>query len=372
MLSVTEIRSLSELDSLADDWSRLWVESAEPTVAQTLDWYRAYCRTSPSFIEPRIIVAKAAGDVLGILPLVLKRGSFRDGSPRILGLPDEPGLGLCGVVGKNRSATLGSAMTYLRHRRADWDVIEITERTLDGLSGNRVHTAMRFAGWRPATQAVGSLGRFEIVARWPDFLAETDATTRLSLYRSQHNVGHDNRYEFVRHRSGPTCPGSADDIETLLEEAFHISGGPRVSQTRRDFLKEITQSLSADGRADICLLYRDSLPVASMINAVVGDRVVSIYGAVTDHDRTTVASKLVQELLVDGGRRGDRDVTWSESDDHPLDGWALERLPLSQRVCFAKYSTKAQFLRIGRAASQLWHRNETPTRPAPELRVVGT
>ena len=91
MVEVVEINDVEELSQYRLLWNSLFAATPNATFFLTLDWLEAYWRHFGHDQKLRVLIAYAAGEPLGILPLCVRREKFRLSTVRVLTYPLETG-----------------------------------------------------------------------------------------------------------------------------------------------------------------------------------------------------------------------------------------------------------------------------------------
>ncbi len=162
------ISTLSELDALSEDWAQLGRQFPTPLLQHA--WFMACARTLHRETDLRVVVARSAGRVVGIAPLVLHRtppatwlalmGTSTLGEPSGLLYADQPSLDLLvdALLSMRQPLLLeklvfGSAIDRaLQHRRTKREFV-IVRRT-----GRSCHLVFK-DGWHAFQASMGTKSR---------------------------------------------------------------------------------------------------------------------------------------------------------------------------------------------------------------------
>ncbi len=125
MTRVVEINDLESLAGYRLLWNMLLQQTPVASFFQSLDWLEAYWRHFGHDQRLRVLVVHAAGDPVGILPLVVRREPMRLGSVRVLTYPLHDWGSFYGPIGPNPTATLIAGLGHVRRTRADWDLLDL-------------------------------------------------------------------------------------------------------------------------------------------------------------------------------------------------------------------------------------------------------
>ena len=120
VFAMTRIIEINDLDSLAGYrllWNMLLRQTPGASFFHSLDWLETYWQHFGHDQRLRVLVVYAAGEPLGILPLVVRNEPMRLGSVRVLTYPLHDWGSFYGPIGPNPTATLIAGLGHVRPHR---------------------------------------------------------------------------------------------------------------------------------------------------------------------------------------------------------------------------------------------------------------
>ncbi|MEX0586411.1 MAG: hypothetical protein WD176_07195, partial [Pirellulales bacterium] len=145
MVEVHEIDNIEELSQYRLLWNSLFQATPGATFFHTFDWLETVWRHFGHDQQLRVLVARAAGQPIGILPLCIRSEKYRVGTVRVLTYPLDNWGTWYGPIGPNPSSTMLAAMQHLRRHQRDWDMIELRWVGPNAAEHGRTARAMRVA-----------------------------------------------------------------------------------------------------------------------------------------------------------------------------------------------------------------------------------
>lgn len=274
MTDVVEINDLESLRSYHLAWTALHAETRHASFFQTQEWLENYWKYCGEGQRLRVLIVRADGRPIGIVPLVEHDEPSRLGTVRVLTYPLEDWGAWYGPIGAQQTATLALAMRYLASQPRTWDVF-VPRWTAHGTSDRgRTEQAMRLAGLTPTveTDAVTSVVELEKFAGWESYLDSRSTKTRHELRRKRRRLQSEHKVEFVRWRPDSLRHGDGDARWDLYAKCVSISqkSWQSLSKTGNTLCNESVGELLADahglaarlGMVDVSLLMVDDEPAA--------------------------------------------------------------------------------------------------------------
>ena len=291
MTSILELNDLEAIERYRDEWQQLWEETPGRSVAQSVDWFLAWCRHAAPGCRPRVMLARAGGEPVGLLPLMESTGETATCGARTLRYGVEGWSVFCGPLGKNPTATLVLAMQCLREQPRRQDVISLSPLDADGADHGRTFNAFRVCGM-PAVRE--DAGRVPLIETSGDLARSESGLLRErfdDLDRAERVLARQGRVGFQRLRPDPSTSARLLTGEPLLESCHRLrelSAGGLAGPLARSpvtcgrklsmkFLRESHMTAVEAGGADLCLLSLDGEPVAAIYSHQAEGRVEGIY-----------------------------------------------------------------------------------------------
>ncbi len=317
MSDVLEINDIETLGDYRLLWDSLLPETPHASFFQTYDWLQVYWKHFGEGQRLRVLIVRAAGKPIGIVPLCVRRRNHAIGSVRVLSYPLEDWGMFYGPLGKNQAATLMAAMKHIARTPHDWEEIDLPWVAGNTTDNGRTQRAMQFANLSPRVTPYQSTSHVEMEGTWGDYLAGREAKVRYELRRNLRQIERLGKVEFVRHRPEPLRQGDGDcrwDLYDLCEKVSQASwqaksttGNTLCHSRVRDFCRDAHAVASKLGMVDMALLKLDGEAVAFGYNYHYQGH---IFGLRMGYDASISAKGLGKALLSyqirDGFERGDR------------------------------------------------------------------
>ncbi len=125
MLEVQELSEIDELDRIRPEWARLLALTHGAGFFQSLEWLEVYWRHFGSGQKLRVLGVTSGGNLVGILPLVVRIEDSKVGRLRVLTYPLHDWSSFYGPIGPEPEKTLAAGLAYLQRARRDWDVLDL-------------------------------------------------------------------------------------------------------------------------------------------------------------------------------------------------------------------------------------------------------
>jgi CelD/BcsL family acetyltransferase involved in cellulose biosynthesis len=366
MAEVLEIDNIEELSQVRMLWNSLFARTPAATFFHTLDWLEIAWKHFGQGHDLRVLVAKAAGEPLGILPLCIRTEKYRLGSERVLTYPLDNWSTWYGPIGPNPSATLMAATQHLRSRPRDWDMIDLRWVGPETSERGRTARAMRVANLLSQKSVYQTTTIVDLPDSWQEFLAAKPHEVRHELRRTLERTFGDGRAQYVRHRPAPAAAGDGDprwDLYELCEQVAQssrhgsaINGHALTHDRVRDYFRDAHAAAARLGMVDMNLVTVGGRP-ASFLYSYHHHGQVS--ASRTGFDRAIEdrgeGLGVVLKSIEDGIGRGDRTIDLGHGPgEHKRR--LRTRFAESYRLTYAPISSwRSQTVRWSRWAQRRWH-----------------
>lgn len=319
MADVVEINDLRSLSGYRLLWESLLAEMPAPSFFHTYDWLENYWRHFGQGQQLRVLVVRAAGHPVGIVPLCIRRRRHRLGTVRVLTYPLDNWGAFYSPIGKNLTATLLAAMRYIATSPRDWDQIDLPWTAHHAADGGRTERAMQQAGLTPRVEPHATTSVIDLAgqAGWDSFLAglpkKTRHETRRRLRRMQEHGG----VRIIRHRPESRRSGDGDPRWDLYEaceciarqswQGSSTNGNTLSHEKYASFYRDSHASAARLGMADLALLEVDGRPAAFWYGYHAAGQVLGLrMGYHADSTMDGAGTALLATLIQDGIARGDQ------------------------------------------------------------------
>ncbi len=366
MTRVVEINDLESLAGYRLLWNLLLKQTPGATFFHSLDWLETYWQHLADDQRLRVLVVYAAGEPVGILPLVVRRERLRIGSVRVLTYPLCDWGSFYGPIGPNPTATLIAGLGHVRRTRSDWDLIDLrwVDATRDAGRTARALGMKRFA----AQEAVwGHSAQIELTGSWDEYLAGRKRKFRENLRRAERQLAAKGEVSYLRLRPQGTAWGDDDprwDLYDLCERlaADSWQGDSRDGTTLshagvRPFLRAAHAAAVRAGAADLNLLLVDDRPVAFAYGYQYAGYV---FGLRTGYDASLASegagTVLFARQIQDSFERGDRVFDFGSEYLDCKRHWITRLAPIHHYTYFRRGTLRGQVLRLKRWLVGVHHR----------------
>ena len=276
MSNVIEINDIEQLAGYRLHWKRLLCQTRQATFFQSLDWLEVYWRHFGAKQKLRVLVVEAAGEVIGIVPLVVRRQWTKVGPMRVLTYPLDDWGTFYGAIGPDSTATLHAAMQHIHSTPRDWDLLDLRWINNDHVDHRRTELAMRKAGFGANKKEMGQAGIADLQDGWEAYWAARTSKWRTNVRADQKKLSKLGRVSYVRYRPGGAVRGEDDPRWDLYDQCEEVARRSWQSSSQtgttlshasvRPFLRDAHAAAVRCGAADLNLLLIDQQPVAFAYN----------------------------------------------------------------------------------------------------------
>ncbi|MGQ9506126.1 MAG: GNAT family N-acetyltransferase [Thermogutta sp.] len=375
MSYVVEIRALDQLVGYQLAWRKLWTETPAASFFQSYEWFETYWRHFGDNQILRVLAVYSDGEIIGLLPLVVRTETTRLGPVRVLTYPLDEWGSFFGPVGKNPTATLLAGLRHVRESHRDWDILDLRWVDKEGLDRTRTPTVMRQVGLHPQEQPWMPSAIVKMEESWESYWASRTSKFRNNVRRAEKRLSAWRRVEFLRYR--PRGGFTDDDPRWDLYEICHelslrgwqardTKGKTLAHADVADFLRDVHHRAAHLGCMEMNILAVDGQPIAFAYNYVCDGRV---FGLRTAYDpawaEANPGTYLRYRMIRDSFERGDSEFNLGPGYLESKKSWA-NHLTYSYRYTYFPSSPRAQLLRLKRWWDYRFGRNRpvAKTRPA--------
>ncbi len=359
MAQVTEIRSIEELASYRLVWHSLLLKTRDATFFQSLDWLEAFWRHFGVGKQLRVLIVSAAGETIGIVPLVVVTEPTRVGPVRFLTYPLQDWGSFYGPIGPNPTATLVAAMRHLRETPRDWDVMDLRWIDCDRADHGRTERAMAQVGFRPRKQPWMRGSVVDLPETWDEYWKTRPGKWRENVRRCQRRLEDLGKVTYVRYRPEGIAYGDADPRWDLFDACIAIArkswqsesttGNTMCSPAVEDFLRDVHETAVRAGAVDLNLVLVDGRPVAFTYNYHMNGRVFGLRKGYDPEYRAGSPGVVLDHLMLqNGSRQGDVQYDLGAGAYEAKRHWITSETTSYRMTHFRGGVARAQFLRLKR------------------------
>jgi len=373
MSYVVEINTIDQLVGHQLVWRKLWGETPGASFFQSYEWFETYWRHFGSDQVLRVLAIHSDGEIIGLLPLVVRTEATRLGPIRVLTYPLDNWGSFYGPIGKNPTATLLAGLRYVRESKRDWDILDLRWVDVNGMDRARTPTAMRQVGLHPYEQVWMHSAIIEVKGSWESYWASRTSKFRNNIRRAEKRLSALGEIEFLRYRPEGGF-GDDDPRWDLYQICCNLSlrgwqAGDKQGKTMAhpevaEFLRDVHEHAVNLGCAEINILAVGGQPIAFAYNYVRDGRV---FGLRTAYDpawaEASPGTYLRYRMILDSFERGDSEFNLGPGYLESKKSWAT-CLMTSSRYTYFPTSPRAQLFRLKRWWEQKFGRG----RPLPKAR----
>lgn len=317
MAEVIEVNSLEELASYQLAWNALFRQTPDATFFHTYDWFVTFWQHHDADMRMRVLVVRAAGTTIGILPLVEMNQQHRLSTIRVLSYPLSDWGMWYGPLGKDRSAILFMAMQHIHDTPRTWDKLDLCFTSQEQGQGEATARAMTAAGWHPHREAYRESSSIQFAgSSWDAYLGGLSKKWRHEIRRQTRNLEREAEVRMIRHRPLAAAEGDGDPRWDLFEKCLEVSrgswqanspnGNTLCSESVLPFLRACHAEAARLGMLDLAILEVDGQPVAFQYNYHVNGRVTGLrMGYRTEMKDKGVGKVLLAKFIEESFSRGD-------------------------------------------------------------------
>lgn len=359
MLRVLEINDLETLSVYRRLWGRFLSQTRGASFFQSFEWLEAYWRHFGATQRLRVLLVYSGDEMLGILPLVVRREATRAGQVRVLTYPLHDWGTFYGPIGPQPAAVLAAGLQHVACTPKDWDLLDLRWIDDERIDHGRSEAALHLAGLPPTAGIWTQSAQVEIKEGWHAFWQSRKPKHRENVRRAERQVARLGHVEFERYRPAGTDAGDADPRWDLYDACESLAArswqgqsetGTTLSHPQvRAFLRDAHAAAVDSGAADLCLLKIDGRPVAFTYNYAYQGYV---YGLRMGYDPEAggagAGTVVLARALEDSFARGDAVYDLGPGALGIKRHWTT-RLADSRRQTYYRLTPRAQGLRLKQA-----------------------
>lgn len=318
MNDVVEINEIDQLLSYHLAWTALHAETPRASFFQTFEWLENYWRHSGEGQRLRVLIVRANGRPIGIVPLVERTEPSRLGPVRVLTYPIDDWASYYGPIGASQTATLALATKHIANTPRTWDVFAPRWTLHETADRGRTEHAMRLAGLSPSIESYNStsLIEFDAFPDWETYLRSRSSKTRHEIRRQRRRLQRNHTVEFLRYRPDALRHGDGDPnwdrykaclaIAEKSWQATSHDGNTLCHGSVAALLIDAHEQAARLGMLDMSLLLLDGKPAAYYYGYHYDGEVVGLRTGYDPNAAAGAGSVLIGHLIEDSFARGDR------------------------------------------------------------------
>ncbi|MDA7951345.1 MAG: GNAT family N-acetyltransferase [Pirellulaceae bacterium] len=357
MATIIEINKIEELEEYQLHWKALFSATREASFFQTLDWLKIYWRHFGADQKLVVLVVKDGRDVLGILPLTIKKEKNRLGTIHVLTYPLSDWGNFYGPIGPNPTATLMVAMRYLKACKQRWHMIDLRYVNRSRVDYGRTKTTMQQSGLGVREAAWRRTSLVELQGDWETYWENRSRKLRRNLRIAERKVEKEGELVFERYRPKGAAHGEDDPRLDLYKECVELAAkswqgrsttGTTLShQNVKDFFRECHLCAVKEGFLDMATLRVNGKLVAYAYNYCHERRIFGMrMGFDPKYKKFSLGTILYKRMLEDSFSRGDQTFDLGHGSFEVKRFWKTEVVHSYRYAHYVSKSAKAQLLRM--------------------------
>ncbi len=365
MAHVVEINRIEHLEPYRPHWRELLSETPSANPFQTLEWLEAYWKHFGEGQQLRVLLEIDSGELVGVVPLTVKRENTGAGSLRFLTYVLDYWGSFYGPIGRDPQRTLTAALDYLRGTKRNWDVMELRWVGAFGTKVSTIEAAMADAGFSFCRTDPEVTSVIDLSGTWEEYLASRTTKFRNNSRRWAKRVAKRGEVRYERFRPAGELAGDGDPRWDLYEQCLDIAASSWQNESDTGttlthagvaaYFRDMHEAAARTGCLDLNLLYINEEPVAFAYNYffdgyVYGSRI----GYKQEASRDGAGNVLYMKIIEDCFARGDWLYDMGPGSVEAKRYLRSELCPISRMTHFPKaaiFSVKSNLLRLARRAN---------------------
>ena len=360
MADVVEIGSLEELESYRLVWNSLLPKTPRASFFHTFDWFATFWKHFGQDRKMRVLVIRASGQPIGIVPFCVQRERYQVGNLRVLSYPLSDWGFSYSPIGANQSATMFMALRHIRDTPRDWDMLDLRWVPAKQSDYNTTNRALRAAGWNPERSPYQESSVIRLTDHdWESYFASRSKKWRSESRRQLRALQRDHAISFQRLRPAGAARGDDNPRWDVFEDCLAVSrnswqahsqsGNTLCHQHVEPFLRDCHAMAAKLGMLDVGLLKIDGQPAAYQYNYYHDGDIFGLrMGYDRQYSRQGLGNVVLNLTLEDSFRRGDHQLELGIG-DYPFKQRLRTEVHSSFRfTCYPWLAWRAQGVRLTR------------------------
>lgn len=261
-------KSISECEELREPWRGLLTQCPHVTPFHTYEWTKANLCAFENDGACILAFSESPSDVVGILPLVLKRGRRYLNIRRWLEFAGMPHADYGGVLIRpgHETAVAQSLLNFLKTWLAGSDGICLDRLRTDDEFARVLISGAEEQGWHVAAQESAAVRRLSVA----EYSQSNPAAVSTSLDKAKRKLASQGQLRFEVHTRADEIQEQMEAFARLHVNRFAALGmrSPLASPTHRDFYRRIIQECAAEGYVWLSRLTCGEILVAMRLSLV--------------------------------------------------------------------------------------------------------
>ncbi len=272
MLQVEEINQIERLAGIRHEWGSLFAQTVGASFFHSLDWLEIYWRHFGRDQKLRALLVRDSDQLIGIVPLVIRREKTHVGTIRTLTFPLHDWGSFYGPLGPTPERTLEAGLLHVRKIRRDWDILELRWQGAPGTDPEMAQRAMLAAGFQSFPTVSDQAAVVDLTGTWESYWKSRKGAWLRRFRHAERQLAEQGEITYLRYRPLGSAQGEGsprwdlyDTCEEIARRSWQSSAtdGTTLShESVRGFFRETHEAAAALGNVDLNLLSIDGVPAA--------------------------------------------------------------------------------------------------------------
>lgn len=348
-LTVTRIEQRAQLAELEGEWDKLLDRTDVASPFLTPGWQLAWLDTYGAAHRPFVLVARCAGDLVGLWPLALRRhGPFKVLEP--LGAGRSDWLDVL-VLSERREAVLSAFLEYLVEHWSAWDLIEHRDMLAESPTIAALEMLARDGPLRLRRCPRTVSPYIAIHGNWESYLASRSYKFRRNTRRRLKSVSDPKGGLAVTRLASPESASIVEVLADVEQRSWKAQEGNRklTTFTGREFYRRYFSAFAALGLLRVWTATLHSRTIAYLVLFVQKGKCYCYNGAyaldAVDTVNLSPVAMLHDAAIQDAFREELSEYDFLSGDEPYKDGWCTGRREIDHvAICSDRFVSVASFL----------------------------
>jgi len=314
-LSLKVLTSLEEARELEEKWKELFKQTREGTIFMSYEWIISWLEVFGGEGEIMILAAYRKNELIGLCPLILRKGRHLRCPVRILefiGTPLSDRTDL--VLSEMREDVMVLFWDYLWECRSRWDLIRLSQIQAGSLNLTILGDLL-IERKIPHRFRTCSISPYIILDRsWPDYLMSRSKPFRKTIRRDLRRINSKGEVRLVS--------GLASDLKTIKEISLRSPktdrGTALLNRTGiEQFTEKVLRRFDEAGWSNLKILTLEGEPIAYKLNFKYGNKILLYNSSFrSDYSEYHPGYVIMALLIQEGIQEGIREIDYLRGDEH--------------------------------------------------------
>lgn len=268
-VQIALVSTREEFASLREDWNALAAASAASSVFLTHEWFDAAWQWKGRDCGLHTLIARRAGRLVGVFPLVLAKQRSRAGTRRTLEFLTVPDTQLCDlIIAPGEQETLVEAFAaVLADMQAHWDVLDLAYLPQPSVAAAGLASAFRRRAHPLRIGPGGSNPYVDLQGSWEAYYGTRSRSLKKASNLAANRLKKAGTVRIARHEpSAMDAAGLGGLMNTLVNISARswkrTTGNSLDNAGPQAFIRRLTELAAARGWLTVWTLELDGRPLA--------------------------------------------------------------------------------------------------------------